>query len=134
MDASKKSVGWARENQALSKLDDKPIRWIVDDALKFVHMQSFWGREPGWPWQGAVTAVSDIATWSRDSPLGTWVILDVIDVTSMFVMLAHGLLRWWKAELANAWTYVVKPRPLAGVESSPTQESSRASIDSRAAR
>jgi len=31
----------------------------------------------------------------------------------MFVMIAHGLLRWWKAELANAWTYVVKPRSLA---------------------
>jgi len=29
------------------------------------------------------------------------------------VMLAHGLVRWWKAELANAWTYVKKPRPLA---------------------
>lgn len=36
VDASKKSVTWARENQTLSKLDDKPIRWIVDDALKFV--------------------------------------------------------------------------------------------------
>jgi hypothetical protein len=30
----------------------------------------------------------------------------------MWVMLAHGLTRWAKAELANAWTYVVKPRPL----------------------
>jgi flavin-dependent dehydrogenase len=29
------------------------------------------------------------------------------------VMLMHGLLRWWKAELANAWTHVVKPRALA---------------------
>jgi hypothetical protein len=29
---------------------------------------------------------------------------------SLVVMLAHGLLRWWKAELANAWTHVVKPR------------------------
>jgi 23S rRNA (cytosine1962-C5)-methyltransferase len=36
VDASKRSVAWARENQALSSLDDKPIRWIVDDALKFV--------------------------------------------------------------------------------------------------
>ncbi len=27
-------------------------------------------------------------------------------------MLFHGLLRWGKAELANAWTYVVRPRPL----------------------
>jgi len=36
VDASKKSVGWARENQELSGLAEKPIRWIVDDALKFV--------------------------------------------------------------------------------------------------
>ncbi len=40
VDASKKSVGWARENQALSKLDDKPIRWIVDDASKFVQREA----------------------------------------------------------------------------------------------
>jgi 23S rRNA (cytosine1962-C5)-methyltransferase len=40
VDASKKSVGWARENQSLSKLDDKPIRWIVDDALKFVQREA----------------------------------------------------------------------------------------------
>jgi hypothetical protein len=33
--------------------------------------------------------------------------------SAMYVMLAHGLLRWVRAELANAWTYVVKPRPLA---------------------
>jgi 23S rRNA (cytosine1962-C5)-methyltransferase len=36
VDASKKSVGWARENAALSKLDDRPIRWICDDARKYV--------------------------------------------------------------------------------------------------
>jgi 23S rRNA (cytosine1962-C5)-methyltransferase len=36
VDASKKSVGQARENAALSGLDDKPVRWIVDDAAKFV--------------------------------------------------------------------------------------------------
>jgi flavin-dependent dehydrogenase len=32
---------------------------------------------------------------------------------AMWVMLFHGLLRWGKAELANAWTYVVRPKPLA---------------------
>ena len=31
--------------------------------------------------------------------------------SSLFVMIAHGLLRWWKAEIANAWTYVARPRP-----------------------
>ncbi len=40
VDASKKSVNWARENQALSNLTDKPIRWIVDDALKFVQREA----------------------------------------------------------------------------------------------
>jgi 23S rRNA (cytosine1962-C5)-methyltransferase len=40
VDASKKSVIWARENQALSNLTDKPIRWIVDDALKFVQREA----------------------------------------------------------------------------------------------
>jgi 23S rRNA (cytosine1962-C5)-methyltransferase len=36
VDASKKSVAQAKENAALSGMADKPIRWIVDDAAKFV--------------------------------------------------------------------------------------------------
>ncbi len=40
VDASKKSVSWARENQALSGLSDKPIRWIVEDALKYVQREA----------------------------------------------------------------------------------------------
>jgi 23S rRNA (cytosine1962-C5)-methyltransferase len=40
VDASKKSISWARENQVLSNLTDKPIRWIVDDALKFVQREA----------------------------------------------------------------------------------------------
>ncbi|HEY3312710.1 MAG TPA: class I SAM-dependent methyltransferase [Anaerolineales bacterium] len=39
LDASKKSVTWARENQVLSGLEQKPIRWIVDDALRFVERE-----------------------------------------------------------------------------------------------
>ena len=39
VDASKKSVTWARENQLLSGLAEKPVRWIVDDALKFVERE-----------------------------------------------------------------------------------------------
>ena len=35
VDASRKAIAWARENQALSGLEEKPIRWICDDALKF---------------------------------------------------------------------------------------------------
>jgi 23S rRNA (cytosine1962-C5)-methyltransferase len=39
VDASKKSVGWARENQALSGLNEKPIRWIVEDAVKYMQRE-----------------------------------------------------------------------------------------------
>lgn len=35
VDASKKSVAQARENATLSAMDDRPIRWLVDDAAKF---------------------------------------------------------------------------------------------------
>lgn len=40
VDASKKSVSWARENQVFSGLKDAPIRWIVDDALKFAQREA----------------------------------------------------------------------------------------------
>ena len=40
VDASKKAILWAKENQLLSGLQDRPIRWIVDDALKFVKREA----------------------------------------------------------------------------------------------
>ncbi len=39
VDASKQSIAWARENQALSQLEDRPVRWIIDDALKFAQRE-----------------------------------------------------------------------------------------------
>ena len=36
VDASKKAVAWARKNAELSGLADRPIRWIVEDAKKYV--------------------------------------------------------------------------------------------------
>lgn len=35
VDASKKSVAQARQNAALAGMQDRPIRWLVDDAAKF---------------------------------------------------------------------------------------------------
>ncbi len=35
VDASKKSVAQARENAALSEIEERPVRWLVDDAAKF---------------------------------------------------------------------------------------------------
>ena len=39
IDASKKAIGWARENQTAAGLGDLPIRWICDDAMKFVERE-----------------------------------------------------------------------------------------------
>ena len=40
LDASRKVVQWANENQKLSNLGDRSVRWIVDDALKFVQREA----------------------------------------------------------------------------------------------
>lgn len=39
VDASRKAVVWARENQAFSGLSDRPVRWIVDDALTYLRRE-----------------------------------------------------------------------------------------------
>jgi len=39
LDAAKGVVDWARKNAQLSALEDRPIRWLVDDALKFVQRE-----------------------------------------------------------------------------------------------
>jgi 23S rRNA (cytosine1962-C5)-methyltransferase len=39
VDASRPAMTWARENQRLSNLDDKPIRWLIEDAMKFVRRE-----------------------------------------------------------------------------------------------
>ena len=60
VDASKKSVEQARANAALSGMADRPVRWLVEDAGKFVAREvrrerrydgilldpSKWGRGP----------------------------------------------------------------------------------------
>lgn len=44
VDASKKSVAQARDNAALSGMEDRPIRWMVDDAAKFTAREVRRGR------------------------------------------------------------------------------------------
>lgn len=44
VDASRPAIAWARRNAVLSGLDDRPIRWIVDDALAFARREARRGR------------------------------------------------------------------------------------------
>ena len=39
VDAAKGMVLWAKENAKASGLEDRPIRWIVDDCAKFVERE-----------------------------------------------------------------------------------------------
>jgi 23S rRNA (cytosine1962-C5)-methyltransferase len=44
VDASKKAVAWGRDNQAASGLQSEKIRWLIDDAVKFVSREVRRGR------------------------------------------------------------------------------------------
>jgi 23S rRNA (cytosine1962-C5)-methyltransferase len=44
LDASKTAVAWARKNAAHNDLADRPIRWIIDDVLKFLKRELSRGR------------------------------------------------------------------------------------------
>ncbi len=39
VDASKGMVNWAKENARSSGIADKPVRWLVDDCVKFVNRE-----------------------------------------------------------------------------------------------
>ncbi len=39
VDASKRAIGWARENAELAGLADKPIRWICEDAVRYAERE-----------------------------------------------------------------------------------------------
>jgi len=44
VDAARSAVAWARRNAELSGLSDRPIRWLVDDAVAFTAREARRGR------------------------------------------------------------------------------------------
>jgi 23S rRNA (cytosine1962-C5)-methyltransferase len=40
VDASKRAIGWARENAELAGLADRPIRWLCEDARRWVQREA----------------------------------------------------------------------------------------------
>ena len=44
VDSSRPAIAWARRNAELSGLGERPIRWIVDDAVLFAERESRRGR------------------------------------------------------------------------------------------
>ncbi|MDN2568135.1 class I SAM-dependent methyltransferase [Aquibium sp. A9E412] len=108
VDASKKAIGWARENQAMARLADRPIRWICEDAVKFAEREArrgngydivlldppAYGRGPkGEVWQLFEDLPHLVATCRRvltARPLA--VVLTAYSIRASFFAI-HGLMR-----------------------------------------
>lgn len=74
VDASKTSVAWARENQKKSKLEDAPIRWIVEDVRKFVQKEVRRNKEYEW-------IILDPPSFGRGTKNESWIIEeDLVDL------------------------------------------------------
>lgn len=69
VDASRPTVGWARHNAGLSALEDRPIRWIVDDAVAFTGREVRRGRR----YAGVVL---DPPTYGHGTGTRAWQIAD----------------------------------------------------------
>jgi 23S rRNA (cytosine1962-C5)-methyltransferase len=108
VDASKKAIGFARENQAAAGLDNAPIRWICDDAHGFVKRElrrgrrydgiildpPKYGRGPNgetWKLEDTLSElVRDCAALLGDARPGQFVILTVYAVRLSFIALAQA--------------------------------------------
>ncbi len=107
LDASPKSIGHGRENQVLSGIEDAPIRWICDDAMKFVEREirrertydaivldpPKFGRGPkGETWkfeEGFAPLLDNVRRLMSDQPL--FVIATVYAVRLSFLSVAQTL-------------------------------------------
>ena len=90
LDAAKGMVQWARENAALNGLQDHPIRWIADDAHKFLRREIRRGRrydavilDPPTFGRGANGELYKI---ERDLQETLGLVRDVLSETPLFVL------------------------------------------------
>jgi 23S rRNA (cytosine1962-C5)-methyltransferase len=65
VDSARNTVGWARRNAALSGLADAPIRWIVEDAVRFVRREVKRGNRYH-------AAILDPPTFGHGAKRDTW--------------------------------------------------------------
>lgn len=81
VDASRGMVQWARENAASSGLEQKPIRWIVDDCKKFVQREIRRGRTYD-------AIIMDPPSYGRGPSGETWKVEeDIADFVSLTMQL-----------------------------------------------
>ncbi len=55
----------------------------LGDALKFMHIQAYWGRALSSPWKGIEGAFDHIALWAPEGPFHAYVVVNVIDLVAI---------------------------------------------------
>ncbi len=104
VDASKGMVTWAKENAALSGLSEAPIRYIVDDCIKFVEREIRRGNLYD-------AIIMDPPSYGRGPKGETWKIEENIH---SFVKLCAGVLREEPLFfLINSYTTGLQPAVLS---------------------
>lgn len=112
VDAAQKAVTWARENAALSELADRPIRWIVDDVLKFVRREQRreqrydgfimdpppFGHGPG----------GEVWEFNKALPELLAICRDLMTETPLFVVITAYTARTTQAELRDMLAEIVR--------------------------
>jgi 23S rRNA (cytosine1962-C5)-methyltransferase len=106
VDASRPSVAWARRNADLAGLADRPIRWLVEDAARFVAREVRRGRR----YDGVVL---DPPSYGHGPGGGAWHLAD--DLLPLVAAIAPLLAadRWFLA--CTSHTAALEPDELAGI-------------------
>ena len=106
VDAAKGMVAWAKENLALCGLGDKPVRFIVDDVMKFVLREQRRGRQ----YEGILM---DPPSYGRGPGGEMWKIEDnLYPLVEECVKLLDGEARFF---LINSYTTGLAPSVLSNV-------------------
>ena len=105
VDASKGMVGWAKENAAASGLADAPIRWLVDDCMKFVEREIRRGNK----YDGIIMDPPFLWQRSQGRDLGKWRMIywDFVGLTAQ--LLSDDALFF----LINSYTTGLQPAVLS---------------------
>ena len=122
VDASRPTVAWARRNAELSGLADRPVRWIVDDAVAFTEREVRRGRR----YAGVVL---DPPSYGHGPGSGAWRIDDdlpgllavgarLLDPDGFVLLTAHTAGLRGQDRLASAIGAALG-RPAAEVEAGP---------------
>ena len=123
VDASRPAVAWARRNAGANGLSERPIRWIVDDAIGFLRREARRGRvygglilDPPSYGHGGEGGHAAAFRFERDIDELLTAALDVAAPDAFWLLSTHTV--GWDADRLTAtlaWTLGVRPGQVEGL-------------------